>query len=41
MKKPDDNTGIIFEAAKKPGSKQPDFKGQIVVTKAGLYKIVG
>jgi len=41
MKKPDDNTGIVFEAFKKPGSRQPDFKGEVVVLKPGLYKMVG
>lgn len=40
MRKPDENTGIIFKAAKKPGTKQPDFKGQLYVTKPGVYKIV-
>ena len=36
MRKPDENTGIIFKAAKKPGTKQPDFKGQLYVTKPGV-----
>ena len=34
------NSGILFESPKKPGSKTPDFKGTINITKAGTYEIV-
>ena len=35
------NSGILFESPKKPGSKRPDFKGTINITKPGTYEIVG
>ena len=34
------NTGVLFESPKKPGSKRPDFKGTINITKPGVYDIV-
>ena len=34
------NSGILFESPKKPGSKRPDFKGTINITKPGTYEIV-
>jgi hypothetical protein len=37
---PDKNTGVLFESPKKPGSKKPDFKGKIHVTRPGIYDLV-
>ena len=33
------NTGVLFESPKKPGSKRPDFKGTINITKPGIYDL--